>query len=98
LNTKLEHLRSLYLQSKPTPGTPLNPEQQQLHDKLKKLDEEREELLTEQMNKLDNELAVNDRAALREFLTKQSVIRVVPVQSFQPANSITAPSNNGGGK
>jgi hypothetical protein len=43
------------------------------------LNSEREDLLTEQMNRLDNELAGSDRVTFREFLTKKFALGVVAV-------------------
>jgi hypothetical protein len=102
LNGRAQHLRSLYIQSKPPLDGILSPEQQNLHDQLKKLNVEREELLTEQMNALENELTVDDRTAFREFLTKQIApgVRVVTPSrpTGQPLPLISGNSDNGGGK
>jgi len=99
LNARAEHLRSLYIQLDPPKNGPLTPEQQKLHDQLKKMNGEREELLTEQMNKLDNELAVNDRATFREFLIKHVSLGVVAVTLNKPSvSSSGANPAVGGGK
>ncbi len=102
-NARVEHLRSLYIQSRPNKDMPLTSEQQQLHDQLKQMNNEREAILTQQMNSLDNELSTTDRAALRDFLTKQIASRVVTSRSLSPSSS-SAGSNQaanaatGGGK
>ena len=83
-NARVEHLRSLYIQSRPNKDMPLTSEQQQLHDQLKQMINEREAILTQQMNSLDNELSTTDRAALRDFLTKQIASRVVTSNIFIP--------------
>ena len=102
LNSRAQHLRSLYIQSSPPLDGALSPEQQKLHDQLKELNVEREELLTEQMNALDNELAVDDRAAFREFLAKQIAPAVTVVKPSRPAGQplplTSGNSANGGGK
>jgi hypothetical protein len=102
-NARVEHLRSLYIQSRPSKDMPLTSVQQQLHDQLKQMNDEREAILTEQMNSLDNELSTVDRAAFRDFLTKQIASRVVTSRSLSPSSS-SAGSNQvanpaaGGGK
>ena len=90
-NARVEHLRSLYIQSKPSKDIPLTPEQQQLHDQLKHMNDEREAILTEQMNSLDNELSTADRATFRDFLTKQIASKVV-ISSSLPLSSSSAGS------
>jgi hypothetical protein len=102
LNSRAQHLRSLYIQTKPPQDGTLTPEQQNLHDQLKRLNVEREQLLAEQMNTLDNELAVDDRAAFREFLTKQIAPRVTVTKpaslANQPSPFTSGNSGSGGGK
>jgi small-conductance mechanosensitive channel len=90
-NARVQHLRSLYIQSKPSKDIPLTPEQQQLHDQLKQMNDEREAILTEQMNSLDNELSTSDRAAFRDFLTKKIASKVV-ISSSLPLSSSSAGS------
>jgi hypothetical protein len=102
LNSRAQHLRSLYIQSRPPLDGTLSPEQQNLHDQLKKLNVEREELLTEQMNVLENELTADDRTAFREFLAKQIAPAVTVVKpsrlAGQPLPLTSGNSDNGGGK
>jgi small-conductance mechanosensitive channel len=101
-NARVEHLRSFYIQSKPSKDIPLTSEQQQLHDQLKHMNDEREAILTEQMNSLDNELSTTDRAAFRDFLTKQIASRVVTSRPWMPSSSVgsnqVANPAAGGGK
>jgi hypothetical protein len=85
-NARVEHLRSLYIQSKPSKDIPLTPEQKQLHDQLKQMNDEREAILTQQMNSLDNELSTVDRAAFRDFLTKKIASRIVASRSLTPSS------------
>ena len=102
LNTRAQHLRLLYIQSKPPKDGPLTSEQQTIHDQLKAMNDEREKLLTEQMNKLDNELSGDDRASFRDFLTNQiapGVITVkLPNSASQSLSLAPATSGSGGGK
>jgi hypothetical protein len=102
LNTRAQQLRSLYIQSQPAKEGSLTSEQQKIHDQLKSLNDERENLITNQMNKLDNELAVNDRAALREYLTNEVAPSVITVKRPKPASQVSpltaVPSLSGGGK
>jgi len=86
-NARVEHLRSLYIQSKPSRDIPLTFEQQQLHDQLKQMNNEREAILTEQMNSLDNELSTADRAAFRDFLTNQIASKIVISTTLTPSSS-----------
>jgi hypothetical protein len=99
LNARAEHLRSVYVSLNPPKDGPLTPQQQSVHDQLKKMNEEREELLTEQMNRLDNELAPNDRTVFQEFVRKQialSVVAVVPPKTSVSSSVANSPA--GGGK
>jgi hypothetical protein len=102
LNARAQHLRSLYIQSRPPLDGALSSEQQNLHDQLKQLNVEREELLTEQMNELENELTTDDRTAFREFLAKQIAPGVTVVKPSRPAGQplplASGNSGNGGGK
>ena len=86
-NARVEHLRSLYIQSKPSKDIPLTPQQQELHDQLKQMNDEREAILTQQMNSLDNELSTVDRAAFRDFLTKKIASRIVASRSLTPSSA-----------
>ena len=86
-NARVEHLRSLYIQSKPAKDIPLTPQQQELHDQLKQMNDEREAILTQQMNSLDNELSTVDRAAFRDFLTKKIASRIVASRSLTPSSA-----------
>jgi hypothetical protein len=101
-NARVEHLRSLYVKSKPSKDIPLTLEQEQLHDQLKQMNDEREAILTEQMNSLDNELSTSDRAAFRDFLSKQIASRVVISKSLTLSSAVgNSQSKNlaaGGGK
>ena len=90
LNARVQHIRSFYKESKPSTDGSLTPAQQKLHDQLKEFNDEREEMLTEQMYKLDNELYANDRATLREYLTKQVAQSVIRIQIPKPSPNLTS--------
>ncbi|GGA73511.1 hypothetical protein GCM10011507_26370 [Edaphobacter acidisoli] len=90
LNTKAIHLRQLYLQTKPVKGAPLTPEQQTLYDQLKQIDTDREQMLTQQMEELDNELSSNARSTFRKFL----VSRIAPnTKAIPSSNSAQTPAS-----
>jgi hypothetical protein len=98
LNARAEKLRAKLIETHPSKSIPPTSEQEQLRSALQMLNDEREAILLREMDRLDNELATEDRARFREFMLRTIAPNVRSINrpgSLTPKSSVATGLNGG---